>query len=378
MTQTTTANSVLYLVGDIGTSGSKFFYKINDDQKEPLWMGPEVADSLTTLALSTLNAGGRPQDHAWIQVGDEVILVGDAAKTFIDINSLSENKAKQAVYKIIAALGVIAERERLSSQYEAVIWLPLPLTEMGTKDEIAAKLNEAAQNFRFRGKTQQVRLSLQFFPEGFGLYLNRRRQLDDTGVSIDQRRTFILMLGHRNLSVLCFEQGSLKNAKSNSDGPGFWPIFERVARSCGVTHADYPALMAALSTGKTSQISRARGEVYDFVAAAESVRQAYWRITKGYLQDNLLDKLTYGSADLVVSGGAAYVMRESLDKYFSDLQVQDHVFFADGKYEKLDEIVLKLPEAIDQPSMVMRMADCYGLFQGLIAKHNLAQPSMSA
>jgi hypothetical protein len=370
MTQATAANSTIYLAGDIGTSGSKFFYRVREAQREPLWMGPGVADGLTTLALSILNAGGRPQDHAWIQVGNEVILVGDAAKTFVDVNSVSENKATQAVYKVIAALGVIAERERLPSQYEAVIWLPLPLTEMNTKDEIAAKLTQCAQNFRFRGTAQQVRLNLKFCPEGFGLYLNRKGQLDAVGFSIDQRRTFILMLGHRNLSILCFEQGSLKNAKSNSDGPGFWPVFERVARSCGVTPADYSALMAALSTGKTTQISQARAELYDFAAAAEAVRLAYWKAARIYLQDNLLGQLSDGPADIIVSGGAAFVMRQAIKDYFDGLRITEHVSIADGRQEKLEELVKKLPEATDNQSLVMRMADCYGLFQGLVGKYS--------
>jgi hypothetical protein len=370
MTQATTANSAIYLAGDIGTSGSKFFYRVREGQREPLWMGPGVADGLTTLALSILNAGGRPQDHAWLQVGNEVILVGDAAKTFLDGSSLTENKANQAVYKIIAALGVIAEKERLPNQYEATIWLPLPLTEMNTKDEIAAKLTQMAQNFRFRGQAQQARVSLKFCPEGFGLYLNRKSQLDGLSISIDQRRTFILMLGHRNLSVLCFEQGSLKSAKSNSDGPGFWVVFERVARSCGVTPADYPALMAALASGKTTQISQARGELYDFAAAAEAVRQAYWKTARLYLQDNLLGQLADGGADILISGGAAYVMLQTIKQYFDSLRLSEHVIFADGRQEKLEELVNMLPEATDNPSLVMRMADCYGLFQGLVNKYS--------
>lgn len=331
-------------------------------------MGSGVADGLTTLAISTLNAGGRPQDHSWLQVGNEVILVGDAAKTFIEGNSFAENKANLAVYKIIAALGVIAERERLPSQYEAVIWMSLPLTEMSTKDEIAAKLAQISQSFRFRGMAQQVRANLKFCPEGFGLYLNRMAQLDGMGISISQRRTFILMLGHRNLSVLCFEQGSLKSAKSNSDGPGFWPVFERVSRSCGVTPADYPALMAALATGKTTQISQARGELYDFTGAAEAVRQAYWKAAKLYLQDNLLGQLD-GPADILISGGAAYVMFQTIKQYFDGLRLTEQVIFADGRQEKLEDVVNELPDAADNPSLVMRMADCYGLFQGVVSKY---------
>ncbi|NET33337.1 MAG: hypothetical protein F6K19_15175 [Cyanothece sp. SIO1E1] len=369
MTLTATAPPAVHLAGDIGTSASKFFYRITPGQTIPFWMGSEVANGLTPAVLAGLNAGGRPQDSAWLQIGDEVILVGDAAKTFLDSNSLTANKAEKAAYKIAAALGVIAQQERLPSRYEAVVWMPLPLTEIRTRDQIAAKLTEICeQGFVFRGKSQQVKLSLKFFPEGFGLYLNRKKQLDATARPIEQQRTLIVMMGHRNLSLLCFEGGSLKTAHSNSEGPGFWPAFEKTARSMGVTSADYPALLAALTTGKTKQVSQVRAGVYDFEAIAQAVHQTYWNAVSIYLQDNLLGQLSDGVIDIIVSGGAAYVLRQTITDYFEELSLSDHLSFADELQQRLADIVSPLPEATAHPALPQRMADCYGLFQGLLGK----------
>ncbi|MBF2047256.1 MAG: hypothetical protein IGS54_07815 [Elainella sp. C42_A2020_010] len=369
MNPTATAPPLVSLVGDLGTSASKFFYRLTLGQTMPFWMGAEVAEGLTPAILPNLNIGGRPQDSAWLQIGDEVILVGEVAKTFLDANSLAANKAEKAAYKLAAALGVIAEHEKLPSQHEAIVWVPLPLTEIRTRDEIAAKLGTIAeQGFVFRGQTQQVKLSLKFFPEGFGLYLNRKKQLDTIGLAIEQRRTLIAMLGHRNLSVLCFEGGSLKTAQSNSDGPGFWAAFEKAARSLGVTPADYSALLSALTTGQTKQISQVRAGVYDFAEMAEAARQTYWQAVSVYLQDNLLGQLADRSIDIIVSGGAAHVLRQTITQYFEQLGLSDHLLFADGMQERLTEVVSQLPEAAANPSLPLRMADCYGLFQGLIAK----------
>ncbi|MBF2050721.1 MAG: hypothetical protein IGS54_25730 [Elainella sp. C42_A2020_010] len=364
-----TTPPLISLVGDLGTSASKFFYRLTPGQTMPFWMGAEVAEGLTPAILPNLNIGGRPQDSAWLQIGDEVILVGEVAKTFLDANSLAANKAEKAAYKLAAALGVIAEHEKLPSQYEAVVWVPLPLTEIRTRDEIAAKLGAIAeQGFVFRGNTQQVKLSLKFFPEGFGLYLNRKKQLDTIGHAIEQRRTLIAMMGHRNLSILCFEGGSLRTAQSNSDGPGFWSAFEKAARSLGVTPADYSALLSALTTGQTKQISQVRAGVYDFAEMAEAVRQTYWQAVSVYLQDNLLGQLTDRSVDIIICGGAAHVLRSIITQYFEQLGLSNQLIFADGMQERLTEVVSQLPEAAVNPSLPLRMADCYGLFQGLIAK----------
>jgi hypothetical protein len=364
-----TAPPLVSLVGDLGTSASKFFYRLTPGQTMPFWMGAEVAEGLTPAILPNLNIGGRPQDSAWLQLGDEVVLVGEVAKTFLDANSLAASKAEKAAYKLAAALGVIAENEKLPSQYEAVVWVPLPLTEIRTRDEIAARLETIAeQGFVFRGQTQQVKLSLKFFPEGFGLYLNRKKQLDTIGLAIEQRRTLITLMGHRNLSILCFEGGSLKTAQSNSDGPGFWSAFEKAARSLGVTPADYSALLSALTTGQTKQISQVRAGVYDFAEMAEAVRQTYWQAVSVCLQDNLLRQLADRSVDIIVSGGAAHVLRRTITQYFEQLGLSQQLMFADGMQERLTEVVNQLPEAAVNPSLPLRMADCYGLFQGLIAK----------
>ncbi len=369
MNSIATTPPLISLVGDLGTSASKFFYRLTPGQTMPFWMGAEVAEGLPLAILPNLNIGGRPQDSAWLQIGDEVILVGEVAKTFLDANSLAANKAEKAAYKLAAALGVIAETEKLPSPYEAVVWIPLPLTEIRTRDEIAARLTSIAeQGFIFRGQSQQVKLSLKFFPEGFGLYLNRKKQLDTIGYAIEQRRTLIAMMGHRNLSILCFEGGSLKTAQSNSDGPGFWSAFEKAARSLGVTPADYSALLSALTTGQTKQISQVRAGVYDFTEMAEAARQTYWQAVNVYLQDNLLRQLADRSVDIIVSGGAAHILRQTIAQYFEQLGLSNQLLFADGMQERLVEVVSQLPEAAVNPSLPLRMADCYGLFQGLIAK----------
>ena len=369
MTQTTVGSPTIHLAGDLGASASKFFYRVQPGQTVPLWMDAAVANNLTNTALPNLKTGSRPQDSTWLQLKNEIVLVGESAKTFLETTSISANKSDKAAYKIAAALGIVAELERLPSHYQAFVWLPLPLTEIKTRDRIATKLNRICeQGFICRRKKQQVQLVLKFFPEGFGLYLNRKKQLDSIKQSITQRRTLILMMGHRNLSILCFEGGSLHASRSNSDGPGFWPAFEKATRSAGVPTTDYTALMLSLATGRSQQISQAQAGLSDFGSHASFVKQTYWQAVSIYLQDNLLGQLTDGAVDIVLSGGGSSMIRTHLTDYFDSLGLSDRLVFTDKMQPQLTHLVSQMPEAAHNASIPLRMSDCYGLFQGLIGK----------
>lgn len=361
----------LYLVGDLGSSASKFFYRVTPDQAAPLWMGAEVAEGIAPTSLSGLNAGGRPQDSAWLTMDDEVVVVGDAAKAFLEVNSLTANKAEKAAYKLAAALGVVAEVEELPSRYSATVWVPLPLTEIQTRDEISRKLTRLCEHgFHCRGRHQQVTMAFKCFPEGFGLYLNRKKQLEAMGQRIENRRTSIVMMGHRNLSILCFEKGSLKPANSSSNGPGFWPAFEKAARSVGITPPDYAAVMRALGSGNPQQISQARARLFDFSAAVEAVQQTYGQAVNIFLQDHLFRRLGEIASDVIISGGASQIVKAQLLQDFKAMNLSNHLLFTDGAEEMLTELVSQLPEFSLNPTLPLRMTDCYGLFLGLIGTLN--------
>ncbi|MEM9092096.1 MAG: hypothetical protein AAGC93_25595, partial [Cyanobacteria bacterium P01_F01_bin.53] len=352
-----------------GASASKFFYRVQPGQTVSLWMDSAVANGLSESALPSIGMKARPQDSTWLEIDSDIVLVGESAKAFLDSPSLTANKAEKAAYKIAAALGVIAELEQLPSQYNALVWLPLPLTEIRTREHIATTFDTLCeQGFKCRGRQQSVQPILKFFPEGFGLYLNRKRQLDGLGQSIAGRRTLILMMGHRNLSILCFEGGSLRAGRSNSDGPGFRPAFEKATRSAGVAPTDYRPLMLALTTGKPTQISQAQAGIFDFGSYASFVRQTYWQAVSIYLQDNLLGQLTDGSVDIILSGGGSRIIGTELADYFSALGLEERIIHADTMQPQLTDVVSQLPEAAQNSSIPLRMSDCYGLFQGLIGK----------
>ena len=44
------------------------------------------------ICSQCLNAGGRPQDSAWLTMDDEVVAVGDAANAFLEVNSRTRRR----------------------------------------------------------------------------------------------------------------------------------------------------------------------------------------------------------------------------------------------------------------------------------------------
>jgi hypothetical protein len=358
---------VVQLAADLGSSASKLLYRVQSDQCSPIWMGAEVADGLSSVVLSGVSTAGRLQDMAWLELDNDVVMVGEAAKAFLEMNSLSAKKYEQAVYKLAAALGVIAEIEQLPNRYQAEVWLARPLGEFSTQSVIVTRFRDLCQKgFTCRGKFQQVDFTFKCYPEGFGLYLIRKQHLARIGKVLEQRRTTVMMMGHRNLSLLAFDNGTLNMNGTNSDGPGFWTHFEKGARSAGVTTPDYPALMRALSSGDPHQVAPSQAGVVDFSEAVASVQTLYRKAVVTYLRDNLLKRITEHSVDVVISGGASRMIYEPLVDFFDDIRSLGRVEFIDGTDATLTQVVSTLPEFSQNPTLAGRMADGYGLFLGLI------------
>lgn len=361
----------LLLACDLGKSGGKFFYKLLHGQTHALWMEAEVAQREAT-GVESISPGGRPQDSAWYRNGEVLTFVGKAAQRFLDYNSFKEDKSLKAPERIVGALGAIAKTESLPARFDAVIWVLLPINELATRQQIASRLTTLAQGFRFQDEVEyRVNLTLSFRPEGYGIYVQRKAQLQQSGVAIAQRTTWIEMLGHRNGTQLAFETGTLNSAKSTSKFPGFWESFEKAANAAGVSVTEYDVLLRSLETRQAQQYSVAKGTAVDFSAAIAQVEAAYLASLESHFTDHLLPSLATGKGDVVLAGGAAYLMREPLQQFFEERGFAPRLSFAWEHQEALTQLVkVQLPEAVEMPSLPMRMTDGFGLFQALLGDVN--------
>ena len=363
--------STLLLACDLGKSGGKFFYKLLNGQTHALWMDAEVAQR-SAAGVAQVSSGGRPQDNAWFRLRDHLVFVGKAAQAFLDYNSFKEDKSLKAAERIAGVLGAIAKIESLPSEFEAIVWVLLPINELATRQKISSRLTEICQGFCFQDATEcRIDLKLSFRPEGYGIYVQRKCQLQQMGVAITQRTTWIEMLGHRNGTQLAFETGTLNAAKSTSKFPGFWEPFEKAANAAGVSVTEYDVLLKALESGQPQQYSVAKGETVDFSAALVQTESAYLDALDSHFNDHLISSLATGKGDVILAGGAAYLIREALQEYFEERGFASRLSFAWEHQDALTRLVeAQLPEAYEMPSISMRMTDCFGLFQALLGDMN--------
>ena len=298
--------------------------------------------------------------------------MGKSARSFLEHNSFKEDKCLKAPERIAATLGAIAQLEHLPSTFEAIVWVLLPINELATRQRIASRLSEICQDFSFQDtQTAQVSLKLTFRPEGYGIYVQRKKQLQQSGVAISTRTTWVEMLGHRNGTQLAFETGTLNLAKSTSQFPGFWEVFEKAATAAGVSAPDYAVLLKALETQSPQQYSVAKGAMVDLSEAMAQVAAAYVAGLDAHFNDHLIPNLAMGKGDVVLAGGAGYLMRSVLQDYFTERGFGDRVAFVWENQAALTQLVeAQLPEAHEMASIPMRMTDCFGLFQALLGEMN--------
>ncbi|MEO1404230.1 MAG: hypothetical protein AAFV72_23675 [Cyanobacteria bacterium J06635_1] len=301
--------------------------------------------------------------------------MGKAARAFLDYNSFKEDKFLKAPERIAAALGAISTIEKLPTKFDATIWILLPINELTTRQSIANRLTEICQSFRFHDDQEcSVRLQMKFRPEGYGIYVQRKQQLQQRGMAISQRTTWIEMLGHRNGTQLAFETGTLNTSKSMSSFPGFWETFEKAASAAGVSAPDYDVLLTALAMNKPQQYSVAKGRLVDFSDAVQQVETAYLSALDPHFNDHLIPSLATGKGDVVLAGGASYLIQKGLQSYFEERGLADKLSFAWENQDSLIQLVrVQLPETYEMGSIPMRMTDCFGLFQALLGEMSQKQ-----
>lgn len=217
-----------YMCIDTGNSGSKIVYSFPETGKMySLLMSSALAEvSLERIKnkVSRSNWIGQssPEQQAWIKNGNEVIAVGEFAGEFSPEDYRTKPKYENALYKILAAIGVIIETHQLSKrkQFKIQLGLLLPWDEYKTQELLISELKRLSSEFEFRGQKNRAKiLSCICYPEGGGIASSRVKQ--EQADWLKKQRLGILMLGDRNCTALYFEHGKLKDGASPLVGFSF-------------------------------------------------------------------------------------------------------------------------------------------------------------
>jgi hypothetical protein len=351
----------LYVCVDPGGSQTKIVYQLEDSTgHEYCLMSPEVeAVSKAELDLYFDSKGwdGNPvaAQQAWIEVQKKVVVVGAFASKFDPQDRLAELKYENALFKVLAAIGVIRERHNLTKKKLSLrLAILLPANEYNDRVRFREKLTEFLSAFRFRG--EELRVKLECFicrPEGAGLI---SIATNSKGLEWYQsHRLGVLMLGHRNVSVIVSNYGSIETIESPQIGFS-WFLDSIVNKTSGLdrkrlAEAIFQSLDEAqssiysysydrkisferihytkhpcwkefsgvqnLASAKDSELRQQ--EIEDIVLAVERATKEYWAKVSKWLDRTFDKKLD----SVIVSGGAARFLEPELEKYFNCEPVHD-------------------------------------------------------
>ena len=356
---------------DMGSSATKCFYWHH--KPELLHLAPQVA-RLNPSRLDRLTLGGltsqEPEDSAYIMVGNGTYAVGALAIAQKGDSGLALPKRDRAVYKILATLGVIADKtlskqdsENSGCEFDVHLGCLLPLEEYWhDRKDLKTQIQGAISEFSFRGKVLSGQLErIEMQPEGAGLYLAKGLQLAKSGVSIRDHTVVVLMFGHRNLSILTFEKGSTpQETNSTSQGPGFVEYLKQCATELPGVAPDDPALLEMILQGHETFQIPGRQEALDLTQASIYAREFYLERVHQFL----VEWLPASEADVIVGGGAAYFIRSELEPFFDQRGLTQQITWAETLRPEMTD-VLRGKDGIAEPDLItsVRWADVYGLFK---------------
>jgi hypothetical protein len=346
---------------DFGGSLTKVIYQGDDSQPKLLAMEPEVI-SLNKEVLEGYEARrlGSPDavNSAWVGCDSDYYAVGYLARSqFYGNAGLSSHKYERAFAKTLAAVWVVAQLLGLTKKKKisAAIAVLLPAGEFENASQLREDLTDGLKEFATPTGTMRVALThYECKPEGGGVYMVYAK---NQGASALKTKTVaVVMLGYRNASILVADRGVVGQRETSS--LGFIRLVESVKGNISTlaTTARIASAIALsgegikttplMSLAMSSREEVRKEEVNKLVSAIELARSQYLLTLGSWFRDTLPKELD----EIILCGGTAYYLKESLEKHFQG----SHLIW-DGDME--------LPSSLQDEELGRRMCDAYGMYQ---------------
>lgn len=355
--------SELTLVLDPGASLSKIFYSVDAGPLLMLLMLPEVIptteEAVTDKAAAVI--AKIPDDkQAWVQWGKEFWAVGQLAKDLGAATGLKGLKWEPALYKVLAAVGVIVRQERLSEPINLKLGLLLPNDEYSSYQEFEPEIQKALSEFKFQH--QKISVSLKTFrcrPEGGGLLGWRCAELGQERLN---KVITVLAIGFRNASCTWSRRGA--KAEGNTSGLGYYKYLDGIIRrTWGQTYDSLtvPVYLAGsqVSADVLSCLLRAtnpkyqKSELAKLVKSIKAAREEYCRSLFAWL----IEVLPPDTNEIILAGGTAEYLKPVLTKRYG----KDVITLLP---ELEQEVKIMFPSST--AALVPRLLDGYSFSRSLI------------
>ena len=419
----------IYVCVDPGGSQTKVIYQLPKQEKlQYLLMPPELEEIKSESLKRYLDkqpsfANPAPIKEAYLSVADQIFAVGEFASEFYPEDRIQEIKYENALYKVLAVVGIILESNQIkSSKIQLYLSILLPWNEYEDRGKFKEKIEQYLSKFTFRKKSYSIELK-KFIcrPEGGGL-IALHNSADKTWQQ--DKKIGFLMLGHRNISALNFDRGKL-----SGDSPliGLSQFFDEVIERTSMLNRERiaEAVFTAIdnhwkeqrssysykdryktqsSAERTTlpnwsesesieKLTNARDldlkaqEITKISSAIEVASEEYWsRISK------FLTRIFPAPLDaVIISGGASKLLKPRLEMHFNNMYRSYRESGYDSYYvrkdltqidysrplvpiiwgeERVPEIdtILDFKEVDKSQSLSSRLIDAYGLFKILQSK----------
>lgn len=287
----------------------------------------------------------KPEDDAWLEWKGSIYVVGNFALEFAASDRIRERKYENALYKALAIVGIILEKHQVGGKKRKAespkiilhLALVLPWNEYNDHMRFREQLLLMLKNFKFRGVVWDITLKTFICqPEGAGLLATRIKQKGKSWFA--ENKVALLMMGHRNCTVLYFESGIRKVGDSPLLGfstflddvcsrvsgierdklaaaifSGLHQAQYKIYKENRTLHPEWKELDAiiALATARDSEL-RAR-EVRDIASAIGENIPNYWLKVRKWLDS----KIPSLPQEVIVGGGAAVFLEPELEAYFN-------------------------------------------------------------
>lgn len=314
--------SELTLVLDPGASLSKIFYSVDAGPPAMLLMPPEIITTTEESVNDGLAAAIAkvPDDkQAWVQWGKEVWAVGQLARDLKATARMNGLKWEPALYKLLAAVGVIVRRETLREPINLKLGVLLPFGEYKSHKEFEQEIHNALSDFKFQH--QRISVNLKKFhcrPEGAGLLASR---CDEIGSDRLNKVIAVLAIGFRNATYLLSTHGA--KAKGETTTLGFHTLLDSIIqRTDGQTYTSLikPVYLAGFqvqaqaleSLPRTQNPKRRKAELLKIVEGVRLANAEYWRAMVSWLTEVLPPDID----EIVLAGGTAEFLKKILVKQY--------------------------------------------------------------
>ena len=399
----------LFLVVDAGGSQTKIIYQTPEADSPEFFLMPPEVEPISQEQFDRYQerigwlGSPSPRQQAWFVVDEQMWMVGAFASEFDPQDRLHEKKYENALYKVLAAVGIVVQKLKLERRKISLhLALFLPWQEFSDRGAFETQLKVLLEDLAFRGQSLKVKLkSFLCRPEGGGLAATRMRQ---QGLDwFQEQRLVVLLFGHRNTSALYFEYGQFKSG----DSPlyGFSQMIDLLVARYSVL--DKQALLLALVKAMQDTIGRNKiiriecmRAVTDGRSQNTSIRYPSWHSSKALwglvsvrdetLKETEVDALATAVEEaldeywerleawilrvvpddfdeVIISGGAALLLEPKLEDFFSGNRARsvDGELVWDADLKETMEEVFGWKFSNDE-YLTARFADAYGLFDQML------------